>query len=85
MNESTLSLSDLTELSTPALYALGLTDRHIAALDAADCANRAAATSDLFERRQLEGAAQRAMARAAGTTVAEAAAILGYWPEGVPR
>jgi hypothetical protein len=75
-----LTLADLTSMASPDLYRLGLTDAHIAALDAADARTRAARAYSAFERRQLEGIAARATERAQGVTLADVAAVLGYTP-----
>jgi hypothetical protein len=75
-----LTLADLTSMASPDLYRLGLTDAHIAALDAADARTRAARAYSDFERRQLEGIAARATERAQGVTLADVVAVLGYTP-----
>jgi hypothetical protein len=75
-----LTLADLTSMTSLDLYRLGLTDAHIAALDAADARTRAARAYSAFERRQLGGIATRATERAQGVTLADVAAVLGYTP-----
>jgi hypothetical protein len=75
-----LTLADLTSMTSLDLYRLGLTDAHIAALDAADARTRAARAYSAFERRQLEGIAARATERAQGVTLADVVAVLGYTP-----
>jgi hypothetical protein len=75
-----LTLADLTSMTSQDLYRLGLTDAHIAALDAAYAWTCAEHAYGLFEYRQLRGMAERAGERANGLTLADIAAVLGYTP-----
>lgn len=77
-----LTVADLTAMASQDLYRLGLTDAHIAALDAADALSRVPHAYGRLERQQFEGMAARATDRAAGVTLADVSAILGYMPAG---
>lgn len=79
------ALAELTAMASQDLCALGLTDAHIAALDAAEFTALAGGGDHAFYRRRWEGAAMRATERAAGVTLADCAAVLGYTPEGTGR